>query len=95
MVQENSLTVEIECEQIELETWGGDHTEPSVHFRKANTEPSMHFRKANTEPSMHFTRDHMEFLFYKMLGKNLHFPVSLLRHLKSISGKNFCHDVFS
>ena len=36
------------------------HTEPSMHFRKADTEPSMHFRKAYTEPSMQLRKAHTE-----------------------------------
>ena len=70
------------------------NTEPSVQFRKANTDPSVQFRKANTDPSMQFRWGHTEFLFSKMLGKNLHESVRPLSHSQTRPGKSTCQDAF-
>ena len=69
--------------------------EPSVLFRKANTDPPEHFRKADTYPSMQFRWSHMEFLFCKMLGKNLYESVRPLSHSQTSPGKSSCKDTFS
>ena len=63
------------------ESFSWVNTEPSVQFRKANTDPSVQFRKANTDPSLQFKWGHTEFIFWKMLGKNLHESVRPLSHL--------------
>ena len=68
--------------------------DPSVQFRKANTDPSVQFRKANTDPSMQFRWGHTEFLFCKMLGKNLHESVRPLSHSQTSQGKSSCQDAF-
>ena len=73
----------------------GVNTEPSVQFRKANTDPSVQFRKANTDPSMQFRWGHTEFLFCKMLGKNLHESVRPLSHSQTSPGRTSCQDAFS
>ena len=71
------------------------NTEPSVQSRKANTDPSVQFRKANTDPSMQFKWVHTEFMFCKMLGKNIHEPVRPLGHSQTSPGKSSCQDAFS
>ena len=60
-----------------------DHTEPSVQFRSDHTDPSVQLRKANTDPSMQFRWGHTEFLFCKMLAKNLDESVRQLSHLQT------------
>ena len=70
------------------------NTEPSVQIRKANTDPSVQFRKANTDPSMKFRWGHTEFLFCKVLGKNLHESVRPLNHSQTSPGKSSCQDAF-
>ena len=74
--------------------WVNDQSGPSVQFRKANTDPSLQFRKANTDQSMQFKWGHTEFLFCKMLGKNLHESVRPFTHLQTSSGKSSCQDAF-
>ena len=71
-----------------------DHTEPSVQFRSDHTDPSMQFRKVNTDPSMQFRWGHTEFLFCKILGKNLDESVRQLSHLQTSPGKSSCQDAF-
>ena len=71
-----------------------DHTEPSMQFRPDHTDPSVQFRKANTYPSMQFRWGHTEFLFCKMLGKNLDESVRQLSHLHTSPGKSSCQDAF-
>ena len=71
-----------------------DHTEPSVQFRSDHTDPSVQFRKANTDPSMQFRWGHTEFLFCKMLGKNLDESVRQLSHSQTSPGKSSCQDAF-
>ena len=70
------------------------NTEPSVQFRKTNTDPSVQFRRANTDPSMQFRWGHTEFLFCKMLRKNLHESVWPLSHSQTSPGKSSCQDAF-
>ena len=69
-------------------------TEPSVQFRKANMDPYVQFRKANADPSMQFRWDYTEFLFCKMLGKNLHESVRPFSHLQTSLGKSSCQGAF-
>ena len=71
-----------------------DHTEPSVQFRSDHTDPSVQIRKANTDPSMQFRWGHTEFLFSRMLGKNLDESVRQLRHSQTSPGKSSCQDAF-
>ena len=70
------------------------NTEPFMQFRKANTSPSMPFREANTDPSMQFRWDHKEFLFCKMLRKNLHESVRPLSHSQTSPVKSSCQYAF-
>ena len=71
-----------------------DHTDLSVQFRKANTDPSVQFRKANTDPSMQFRWGQAEFLFCKMIAKNLDESVGQLSHSQTSPGKSSCQDAF-
>ena len=63
-------------------------------FRSDHTDPSVQFRNANTDPSMQFRWGHTEFLFCKMLGKNLDESVRPLSHLQTSPGKSSCQDAF-
>ena len=66
------------------------NTERSVPFRKANTDPSVQFRKANRDPSLQFRWGNTKFVFFKLLGKNLHESVRPLSHLQTSPGKSSC-----
>ena len=48
----------------------------------------------NTDPSMQFRWGHTEFLFCKMLGKNLDESVRPLSHSQTSPGKSSCQDAF-
>ena len=78
---------------IQNSKFRSDLTEPSVQFRSDHTDPSVQFRKANTNPSMQFRWGHTEFLFCKMLGKNLDESVRQ-SHLQTSPGKSSCQDAF-
>ena len=71
-----------------------DHTDTSVQFRSDHTDPFVQFRKANTDPSMQFRWGHTEFLFFKMLGKNLDESVIQLSGSQTSPDKSFCQDAF-
>ena len=71
-----------------------DNTEPSVQFRSDHTDPSVQFRKANTDPSIQFRQGLTEFLFCKMLGKNLDESVRQLSHSQTSPDKSSCQDEF-
>ena len=66
----------------------------SVQFRSNHTDPSVQFRKANTDPSMQFRWGHTEFLFRKMLDKNLDESVRQLSFSQTSPGKSSCQDAF-
>ena len=71
-----------------------DHTEPSMQFRSYYTNPFVQFRKANTDPSIQFRWGHTEFLFCKMLGKNLEESVRPLSNSETSPGKSSSQDPF-
>ena len=96
MSENSNCTILVGADWVPIQNskFRSDHTEPSVQFRSDHTDPSVQFRKANTDPSMQFRWGHTEFLFCKMLGKNLDESVRQLSHSQTSPGKSSCQDAF-